>query len=64
MGDKLMEHIMSCEDEALELNDLKTAIHLNWLRNAVLQGMDPEDAMYKWFQITRCGGFVDDEEYF
>lgn len=55
MREKLIEVAIKVEDQALLLGDLKTAINLNWLRNAVQQGIDSEEAFVRFLEMTLVG---------
>jgi hypothetical protein len=55
---KTLERIGRDEDKALSLGDLKTALRLNWLRNAVrFDGLDNDTAEFNRQCITFNGAF-------
>ena len=64
MSESVLKHIERSEDEALQLNDIQTAIRLNWLRNAIGSGLDYDIAVYKYLEITINGGFKEGVRYF
>ena len=56
--DKTLDRIERLENKALELGDLKTAIKLNWLYNAVkFDGLDRWQAETLIQNIVINGGF-------
>lgn len=58
MDTRLETTISHYEDLALELNDLRTAMRLNWLRNSVrFDGLDPEHGCYVLLHIVLTGKF-------
>jgi hypothetical protein len=60
--DKTIARIERDEQRALELGDLKTAINLNWIRNAVrFDGLNADDAEYQRQVIVLVGHFKNHE---
>jgi hypothetical protein len=52
----LLSEIDTSEQQAMTLGDLKTAIRLNWLYNAIkFDGMEYDEACYRWQEITIGG---------
>ena len=55
MTESLVEIVGRSEEKALVLGDLKTAMRLNWLRNALSSGISTELAFYKFLDMTLEG---------
>ena len=59
---RMLKRIEEYEIQAMRWGDIKTAIKLNWIRNAVRFGdMNLESAAYQLMAVTIWGKFMKEE---
>ena len=57
MREKIVTTINKLEDQALLLGDFISAIRYNWLRKAILEGMDTDEAIYRYLRLGIVGNY-------
>lgn len=60
--EKMLKWIEEYEIQVMKWGDIKTAIKLNWIRNAVrFDSVDPEEAFYQLMAVMIWGKFMREE---